>query len=89
GLREQLRRVATFGPAAIPPWVVLKSVVQRDRLRDAMLAMHETSEGRAILAPARIARFVQVPDRNYDLIRKMAAAAADVELAAAPAAMAT
>ncbi len=68
---------------------MLKSVVQRDRLRDAMLAMHETSEGRAILAPARIARFVQVADRNYALIRKMAAAAADVELAAAPAAMAT
>ncbi|MBA2351258.1 MAG: PhnD/SsuA/transferrin family substrate-binding protein [Burkholderiales bacterium] len=53
GLREQLRRVATFGPAAIPPWVVLKSVVQRDRLRDAMLAMHETSEGRALCASRR------------------------------------
>jgi ABC-type phosphate/phosphonate transport system substrate-binding protein len=51
---------------------------QRERLRAALLAMHEDAEGRAILGDGLIARFVRVQDADYDPIRAMVARAVEV-----------
>jgi len=50
-------------------------------LRAALLYMHRDAQGAAILASWRIARFVAAADADYDPLRQMANAAADVRLA--------
>lgn len=71
---QQIRIIATLGPSPIPPWTVQRSLPPafRERLRHALLTMHEDAGGRAILAEAEIARFTAVTDRDYDPIREMA-----------------
>jgi phosphonate transport system substrate-binding protein len=78
----QIRVIDTFGPSPIPPWVISKQAPQalRETLRTLLLDMHHTPAGRAILAKARMGRFVRVEDHDYDPIREMAAQAATVTL---------
>lgn len=78
----QLRVVASIGPSPAPPAVAARHLppALRKRLRMALLGMHTSAEGRAILAGGLIARFASVADADYDDIRAKAARAAAVEL---------
>jgi phosphonate transport system substrate-binding protein len=79
-LRTTLRTVAVLGPSPIPPVIVTRALPEyrRERLRAALLAMHEDAGGRAILGDGLIARFVRVQDADYDPIRAMVARAIEV-----------
>jgi phosphonate transport system substrate-binding protein len=59
----------------IPPIVVSTAtpLFLKEKLKEILLGMHGTSKGRAILDAMLIDRFVEVPDSNYDSIRKMEA----------------
>jgi phosphonate transport system substrate-binding protein len=76
----QFRVVETIGPSPIPPVVVARGVAAgiKQRLRDALLRMHEDGEGQAILSDGMIARFVAVHDADYDDIRRKALSAEEV-----------
>jgi phosphonate transport system substrate-binding protein len=79
-LAAQFRVVETIGPSPIPPVVVARGVAAgiKQRLRDALLRMHEDGEGQAILSDGMIARFVAVHDADYDDIRRKALSAEEV-----------
>jgi phosphonate transport system substrate-binding protein len=79
-LADQFRAVETIGPSPIPPLVVARGVAAeiKQRLRDALLRMHEDGEGQAILSDGMIARFVAVHDADYDDIRRKALSAEEV-----------
>jgi ABC-type phosphate/phosphonate transport system substrate-binding protein len=72
-----LRTVAILGPSPIPPVIVTRALTgnRKERLRAALLAMHEDAEGRTILADGLMARFVRVQDADYHPIRAMVARA--------------
>lgn len=73
-LKQKVRVVETFRPSPMPPWVITKNVppTLREAIRRAFWHMHETVEGRTILAQGQMQRMAQVEDREYDLIRDMA-----------------
>lgn len=81
-MKPLLRIIDTLGPSPAPPWVVRSSMPQdlRDALRTAFLAMHESTDGRAILQEAAVLRFEAVTDSYYDPIRAMAAAGVQAQL---------
>jgi ABC-type phosphate/phosphonate transport system substrate-binding protein len=68
-----LRVVESIGPCPVPPVVVAarRPEALKARLREALLAMHEDPDGRAILTGGLIDRFVPVQDADYDPIRAM------------------
>jgi phosphonate transport system substrate-binding protein len=70
---EQIRKIATWGPSPIPPWVIHKGVPVnlRTRIRRTLLDMETDSEGKALLANLGIKRFAGVSDVDYDPIREM------------------
>jgi phosphonate transport system substrate-binding protein len=72
-----LRTVAVLGPSPIPPVIVIRTLAEnrKERLRAALLAMHEDAEGRTILAEGLMVRFVRVQDADYNPIRAMVARA--------------
>jgi phosphonate transport system substrate-binding protein len=76
-LGTALRTVAVLGPSPIPPVIVTRALAEnrKERLRAALLAMHEDAEGRAILADGCMVRFVGVQDADYNPIRAMVARA--------------
>ena len=55
-------------PVVVPPGLPL---FLKTRIREIFLGMHLDPKGKNILSAMRIERFVEVPDSNYDLIRKM------------------
>jgi phosphonate transport system substrate-binding protein len=73
GLAGHLRIVESMGPSPIPPVVVSRNLPapRRERIREALLAMHEDRDGQALLAEGLLARFVGVVDRDYDPIREV------------------
>lgn len=73
GLLAQLRVIDTLGPSPRPPWIIRKSVPVplRAAIRKALLTLHESSDGAALLAKHGHARFAPVVDRSYDAIRQM------------------
>jgi phosphonate transport system substrate-binding protein len=79
-LADHFRVIDTIGPSPIPPIVVVRGVAAgiKQRLRDALLQMHEDSEGQDILSDGMIARFVAVQDADYDDIRRKALSAEEV-----------
>ena len=79
---ERFRVIGTLGPSPIPPWVVSARVAEplRAALRAALLRMGRSAHGRAILQTGRMERFVEAADGDYDPIRRMARAAARVDL---------
>jgi phosphonate transport system substrate-binding protein len=81
-LAGRLRTIDTFGPSAMPPWVVSRVVPRplRRALREALLTMSGDLSGREALAAGKAARFASVTDRDYDPIRRMAREAERVAL---------
>jgi len=73
-LGRRLRIIDTFGPSPIPPLVASTRLDPAlfASIRDLLLSLHETAEGRAILEIGRLARFAAVTDGDYDAIREMA-----------------
>jgi phosphonate transport system substrate-binding protein len=70
-LMHKLRVIDTLGPNPRPPWVIGKStpVPQRAAIRRAMLTLHESPDGAALLAAHGHTRFAAVTDRTYHTIR--------------------
>lgn len=83
GLAEEIRVIDTIGPSPMPPWVISRQVPAklRDDIRTLLLGMHTEPFGRVMLARARLDRFVEAADRDYDPIRVMARKAEQVSLA--------
>jgi phosphonate transport system substrate-binding protein len=81
-IAAELRVIESFGPAPMPPVVVLTSLAAdlKQDLRQQLWRMHEREDGKEILAAAGVARFTAVADAHYDSIRHMARAAAPVTL---------
>lgn len=81
-LAERIRVLERWGPSPIPPWLVHRRTPPplREALRRLFLGLHDDEEGRGVLHLARIARFVEVRDEDYDPIRQMARRAQDVTL---------
>lgn len=79
---EQIRKIATWGPSPIPPWVIHKGVPVnlRTRIRRTLLEMESDREGKALLADLGIKRFAEVSDADYDPIREMLIKARQVHL---------
>lgn len=79
-LEPELRIIDTLGPSPMPPWVVTLNVPPdlRAAIRAVFWHMHRNPAGRAILAQGQIRRLVRVTDRDYDPIRDMERAAAQV-----------
>jgi phosphonate transport system substrate-binding protein len=78
----RIRVIDTIGPSPIPPWVISMRVPEKLRtdVRCSLLAMHQDSLGRNVLASGRIERFAEALDSDYDPIRRMARAAERVAL---------
>ena len=73
-LAEQLRIIERFGPSPIPP-LVISAALQDDMvddIRNWLLSLHTTSQGRQLLTLGLLDRFVAVNDSDYDPIRRMA-----------------
>lgn len=81
-LKSHLRVIQTLGPSAVPPAVVSRRVpaALRRRLREALLSMHESMEGRRLLDEALMERYVEIADADYNGIRRMAREAESVSL---------
>lgn len=72
-LATRVRVIDTFGPTAIPPVVVAKNLQPelKDKLRTALVTMHEDPIAAQVLHAASVERFVPVADRQYQSIRAM------------------
>ncbi|GAM08272.1 phosphonates-binding periplasmic protein [Geobacter sp. OR-1] len=70
-LTAKTRIIDVSEPYGIPPIVVRKDLPQatKKRILKLLLSMHETPEGKMILAGMMIDRFVPGDDANYDSIR--------------------
>lgn len=68
---QKTRIVKVSEPYGIPPLVVRKGLdpTLKERLRQALVTMHDDPEGQKILAGMMIDRFVPGDDKNYDSIR--------------------
>jgi len=75
----QTRIIKRSPPFGIPPVVVTRDIAPalRKKIGAALLEMHKTARGKAILAAMMIEGFIEVPDANYDSIRKMELACVD------------
>lgn len=76
---QTIRIIDTLGPSPIPPWVMSQTAADRygDIIRQALLAMHDSSAGREALAMGQLARFAAVTDDDYNPIREMAVRSLD------------
>ncbi len=72
-LLPQLRVIDILGPSPRPPWVIHKSVPVplRAAIRKALLLLHESTAGAALLAQHGHSHFAPVTNRHYDAIRQM------------------
>jgi phosphonate transport system substrate-binding protein len=75
---KQTKIIKRSPPYGIPPVVVTRDIDPelREKVKKAFLGMRKTARGKAILDAMMIDGFVEVPDRNYDTIRKMEKVAA-------------
>lgn len=73
---KSLRVVASLGPAGMPPVMAATRLGEaaHERLTRALVEMHTSAPGLAILRRGGVRRFARVTDRNYDDIRRMLAA---------------
>ena len=81
-LVADLRAIATFGPSPIPP-LVASTLLQKevaDSIREALLTMHRSHVGQALLERHQAVRFAAVDDEDYDPIREMTKIAEAVSL---------
>ncbi|MCL4552370.1 MAG: phosphate/phosphite/phosphonate ABC transporter substrate-binding protein [Candidatus Marsarchaeota archaeon] len=72
-LAAKTKIITRWGPYGIPPVVVSPALDSplRQRLQNLLLGLHESDEGRAILAGLGIDKFVVISDDEYDSIRQM------------------
>jgi phosphonate transport system substrate-binding protein len=72
-IAARTRIIARWGPYGIPPVIVNPTLDPdlKQQLRDLLLDVHNSEEGRQILDSLGIDKFVIVPDSNYDSIREM------------------
>ncbi len=70
---DKIKIIETFGPSPIPPWIIHKSVDNSliAQLREQLLNLHNSPEGRMILDKGKYSHFTAVEDSDYDLIREM------------------
>lgn len=70
------RVAASLGPAGMPPVMAATRLGEaaHERLTHALVEMHTSAPGLAILRRGGVRRFARVTDRNYDDIRRMLAA---------------
>jgi len=70
--RAAFRVIESLGPAGMPPLMAATRlpVEHRQRLTQALEAMHQNPGGQAILAEGGVRRFASVTDRNYDDVRQ-------------------
>lgn len=76
---EKTKVIQKSEPWGNPPVVVHPRIdlALRERLKQIFLTMHEDEEGRKVLAPLMIDRFILPDDRSYDDVRRMAALVRD------------
>jgi phosphonate transport system substrate-binding protein len=77
---KQTKIIKRSPPYGIPPVVVTRDIDPRlkNSVKEAFLSMRDTPKGKAILDAMMIDGFVEVPDSNYDSIRKMERAVARI-----------
>jgi phosphonate transport system substrate-binding protein len=82
----EVRVVASLGPAAMPPVIASARLGAKlhTRLRRALVEMHTTPAGQAVLAQGGVRRFARVDDRHYDGIRRMLHALETADLTLPP-----
>jgi ABC-type phosphate/phosphonate transport system substrate-binding protein len=67
-----LRVVERLGPAPIPPVVLLHGdPALAEALREALVGLDQSEEGRAALALGQVERYSAVADSDYDAVRAM------------------
>jgi phosphonate transport system substrate-binding protein len=76
---KKVKIIDKLGPAGIPPVVYSSSLApeKAEKIKDALLHMHEDPEGAAILKEAHVKKFVAVDDTVYDDVRKFHKMAVD------------
>ena len=84
-LASQIRVVESIGPCPVVTVVISSRLpaATKDRLRRILLTMHDSPEGKAMLADGLIARFVETRVAEYHPVRdrvRRAEAAGFVEL---------
>jgi phosphonate transport system substrate-binding protein len=81
-ISKHIRKLTTWGPSPIPPWVIHKQVPinMRDKVRTILLGMDSDLKGKAVLADLGIKQFTPVSNANYDPIREMEVKAQQVRL---------
>lgn len=69
-LATQVRTLLLLGPNPMPPWVIStqRAVAEQTRLRQALLEMSATSQGKIRLAATPLARFAPVTPATYQPI---------------------
>jgi phosphonate transport system substrate-binding protein len=72
-IKTKIRIVESLGPSTIPPLVIARRLDRnlKQRIRAALLSMHEVPSAAQDLQKGRIERFVTVQDENYNDIRAM------------------
>ena len=73
GLRERLKVIDTLGPSTIQPLAVSQRFDDefKEEVRDVLLNLHTTEEGRAILDLGGVESWVAVDASDYDDVRAM------------------
>ncbi|PIY54159.1 MAG: phosphate/phosphite/phosphonate ABC transporter substrate-binding protein [Armatimonadetes bacterium CG_4_10_14_3_um_filter_66_18] len=73
-LRERLKVIRTSPPLGMPPVVVRPGLERQKarRLEQVLLTMHESEQGRELLADLMVDRFVRPNEENYEPTREVA-----------------
>ncbi|HYL99598.1 MAG TPA: PhnD/SsuA/transferrin family substrate-binding protein, partial [Blastocatellia bacterium] len=79
-LKRKLRIIEQLGPSPAPPAIVSRSVPStlKAELKNLFLTMHCDPAGREVLDLARLSKFIEVQDSDYDAIRSMQSRAREV-----------
>ena len=72
-IASKTRVIARWGPYGMPPLVVGPNSDPhlKEQMKDFFLNLHNSAEGKRILANLGIDKFVVIPDDSYDSIREM------------------
>lgn len=72
-IEKQIRIIDKSPPFATPPFIASANLGQdaMENIKELLLGMHESPEGRAILSELGIERFGSAEDEDYDSIREM------------------
>lgn len=78
---KKVRIIDKLGPASIPPVVQSANLSDNkaEKIRNALMHMHEDAEGQAILKSGHVKKFVAIDDIAFDDIRKFHKMAVDAK----------